>query len=123
MVWSSSRNRHGPGKLEEMLTSRQEYMQSTTTRERPHMDMREKSRGSDAFFSMANGKDRPNSVYTEFMETDWEIDNEEEDYSEIEDEGIEEEEEEERSSPRISVGSVSESLPLFAGKQQCIGSC
>jgi hypothetical protein len=65
--------------------------------------MLEKSR-HETFFSMASARTRPTSgyqsVHTEFMETDWEM---EDDYSEIEDlDGLEDGE----SSPRISVGSV-----------------
>jgi len=62
------------------------------------------------FFSAARVKDRPYSVYTEFMESDTEIehaDDQEDDsevYSEFGDlEGIEDGE----CSPRVSIGSVS----------------
>ncbi|GAB1310904.1 Hyphal anastamosis 9 [Madurella fahalii] len=83
------------------------------TRERPHQEMLEKSRGREVFFSAANVKNRPNSVYTEFMESDFEMEHDDdhildlddddgEVYSEFGDlEGIEDGE----SSPRISIGS------------------
>jgi hypothetical protein len=76
--------------------------------------MLEKSRGRDAFFSVKSAKHRPNSVYTEFMESDTEMehgdqDDDDEVYSEFGDlEGIEDGE----CSPRISVGSVSAPLDL-----------
>ncbi len=75
-----------------------------STRERPRPEMCEKSRAArDKFFSMVP-QNRPKSVHTEFMETDWEMETESELYSEIEDlEGVEDGD----SSPRISVGSVS----------------
>ncbi|KAK3300921.1 uncharacterized protein B0H64DRAFT_315695 [Chaetomium fimeti] len=76
--------------------------------ERPPREMREKARGRDVFFSTARVEDRPYSVYTEFMESDTEIeqeDDQEDDsevYSEFGDlEGIEDGE----CSPRISIGS------------------
>lgn len=72
--------------------------------------MQEKARGRDVFFSAARVKNRPYSVYTEFMESDTEIeqgDDQEDDsevYSEFGDlEGIEDGD----CSPRISIGSVS----------------
>ncbi|KAL2259898.1 hypothetical protein VTK26DRAFT_6267 [Humicola hyalothermophila] len=74
--------------------------------ERPQ-EMREKPRGRDVFFSVAARKHRPNSVYTEFMESDTEIEHgddqdDSEVYSEFGDlEGIEDGD----SSPRISIGS------------------
>jgi hypothetical protein len=78
--------------------------------ERQPQEMREKARGRDVFFSTARVEERPYSVYTEFMESDTEIeqgDDQEDDsevYSEFGDlEGIEEGE----CSPRISIGSVS----------------
>lgn len=71
--------------------------------------MREKARGRDVFFSASRVKDRPYSVYTEFMESDTEIEHEDdpeddsEVYSEFGDlEGIEDGE----CSPRVSIGSV-----------------
>jgi hypothetical protein len=74
--------------------------------------MKEKSRGRDLFFAAANVKDRF-SVYTEFMESDTEIqhgDDQEDDsevYSEFGDlEGIDDGE----CSPRVSIGSVCSSL-------------
>lgn len=104
----------GPGGSSERkgLTVAQAHVQFAT-RERPHQEMMEKSRGRDVFFSAANVKDRPNSVYTEFMESDFEMehddehshdhDDDDEVYSEFGDlEGIEDGE----SSPRISIGSV-----------------
>lgn len=73
--------------------------------------MSEKARGRDMFFSASRVKDRPYSVYTEFMESDTEIepgdddhDDDSEVYSEFGDlEGIEDGE----CSPRVSIGSVS----------------
>ncbi|KAK3310589.1 uncharacterized protein B0T15DRAFT_489262 [Chaetomium strumarium] len=76
-------------------------------RERPRQEMQEKTRPREVFFSAARVKDRPYSVYTEFMESDTEIehgdDQEDSDvYSEFGDlEGIEDGE----CSPRISIGS------------------
>ncbi|KAK3394681.1 hypothetical protein B0H63DRAFT_555863 [Podospora didyma] len=69
------------------------------TREHPHIEMCEKSRGCESFFAVpATALKRTNSVHTEFMETDWEEDA----YSEIEDlEGVDDGE----ISPRMSVGS------------------
>jgi hypothetical protein len=71
-------------------------------------EMREKARGRDVFFSASGVKERPYSVYTEFMESDTEIeqgDDAEDDsevYSEFGDlEGIEDGE----CSPRASIGS------------------
>ncbi|KAL2138073.1 hypothetical protein VTI28DRAFT_7554 [Corynascus sepedonium] len=76
--------------------------------ERPPREMQEKARGRDVFFSAARVKNRPYSVYTEFMESDTEIeqgDDQEDDsevYSEFGDlEGIEDGD----CSPRISIGS------------------
>lgn len=76
--------------------------------------MREKARGRDIFFAVPNVKNRPNSIYTEFMESDTEIehddphDDDDEVYSEFGDlEGIEDGE----CSPRVSIGSVS----VFSG--------
>ncbi|KAL2161512.1 hypothetical protein VTH06DRAFT_8074 [Thermothelomyces fergusii] len=74
----------------------------------PSREMQEKGRGRDIFFSAARVKDRQYSVYTEFMESDTEIEQEDdagdssEVYSEFGDlEGIEDGE----CSPRISIGS------------------
>jgi hypothetical protein len=81
------------------------------TRERPQQEMLEKPRARELFFSAANMKNRTNSVYTEFMESDFELehnddsihDDDGEVYSEFGDlEGIEDGE----SSPRVSIGSV-----------------
>ncbi|KAK4105459.1 hypothetical protein N658DRAFT_482947 [Parathielavia hyrcaniae] len=76
--------------------------------ERPHQEMREKGRARDAFFTASRVKDRPFSVYTEFMESDTEIehgddhDDDSDVYSEFGDlEGIEDGE----CSPRASIGS------------------
>jgi len=81
--------------------------------ERPPQEMREKARGRDVFFSAARVKDRPYSVYTEFMESDTEMEQEddheddhEDDYSEVYSEfgdleGIEDGE----CSPRVSISS------------------
>lgn len=64
--------------------------------ERPHREMMEKSRFRETFFSLKNvAQQRPDSVHTEFMETDWE---EDDILSELED--IE-------ASPRPSLDSVS----------------
>jgi hypothetical protein len=77
-------------------------------RERPQREMQEKTRPREVFFSAARVKDRPYSVYTEFMESDTEIEHgdDQEDsevYSEFGDlEGLEDGE----CSPRISIGSV-----------------
>ena len=82
--------------------------------ERPPQEMLQKSRGRDAFFSVSNAQHRPNSVYTEFMESDTEIEHgddqdDDEVYSEFGDlEGIDDGE----CSPRISIGSVSTPLSL-----------
>jgi hypothetical protein len=65
-------------------------------RPRPHREMMEKSHIREAFFSVKNvPPPRPDSVHTEFMETDWE---EDDILSEL-DEGD--------SSPRLSLDSVS----------------
>ncbi|KAL2270148.1 hypothetical protein VTJ83DRAFT_2332 [Remersonia thermophila] len=80
---------------------------------RPYPEMKEmrtRSRGPGLFFGAARVRDRPNSVYTEFMESDTEIeqgdddhDDDSEVYSEFGDlEGIQEDGE---CSPRISIGS------------------
>ncbi|KAK4145517.1 uncharacterized protein C8A04DRAFT_35782 [Dichotomopilus funicola] len=73
-------------------------------------EMREKARGRDVFFAASKVKDRPYSVYTEFMESDTEIeqgddhDDDSEVYSEFGDlEGIEDGE----CSPRLSLGGSS----------------
>ena len=87
-------------------------------RERPPKEMRQKARGRDAFFSASRLKDRPYSVYTEFMESDTEIehgddhdDDDSEVYSEFGDlEGIDDGE----CSPRVSVGSVGD--PWISGR-------
>lgn len=91
-----------------VLTMAQAQVQYVA-QERPRQEMREKARGRDVFFSASRLKDRPFSVYTEFMESDTEIehgddqDDDSEVYSEFGDlEGIEDGE----CSPRISVGSV-----------------
>ncbi|KAK3984147.1 hypothetical protein QBC44DRAFT_23152 [Cladorrhinum sp. PSN332] len=84
-------------------------------RERPPMmEMRQKSRSRDSVFAQSSTRNRPNSVYTEFMESDIEGDHDhdhdheheddEEVYSEFGDlEGIEEGE----CSPRASIGGSS----------------
>lgn len=90
-----------------LLTLTQEHVQFAAV-ERPQ-EMLEKSRGRDAFFSVSTRKHRPNSVYTEFMESDTEIEHgddqdDSEVYSEFGDlEGIDDGD----CSPRISIGSVS----------------
>ncbi|KAK3497135.1 uncharacterized protein B0T23DRAFT_76269 [Neurospora hispaniola] len=65
-----------------------------------HDEMRQKT-GSrvESFFSTNNVKDRPNSVYTEFMESDWEME-EDDIYSDMEDLAHDDE-----ISPRNSIGS------------------
>lgn len=66
--------------------------------ERPHREMLEKTHLHDTFFGLKNaaaGQDRPNSVYTEFMETD------------LEDDDILSEMEDGDNSPRLSLNSVS----------------
>ncbi|AEO66067.1 uncharacterized protein THITE_2113869 [Thermothielavioides terrestris NRRL 8126] len=77
-------------------------------REQPRQEMQQKARSRDVFFSAAKVKHRPYSVYTEFMESDTEIehgDDQEDDsevYSEFGDlEGIEDGD----YSPRVSIGS------------------
>lgn len=72
-----------------------------------HDEMRQKT-GSrvESFFSTNNVKDRPNSVYTEFMESDWEME-EDDIYSDMEDLAHDDE-----ISPRNSIGSVSHLHPL-----------
>jgi hypothetical protein len=81
----------------------------------PMQEMKERrTRGPDLFFAAPRIKERPYSVYTEFMESDTEIeqgdddhDDDSEVYSEFGDlEGIEEEVE---CSPRNSIGSVGHS--------------
>ncbi|KAL1835567.1 hypothetical protein VTJ49DRAFT_6453 [Mycothermus thermophilus] len=80
---------------------------------RPYQEMKEmrtRTRGPDLFFAASRVRDRPNSVYTEFMESETEIeqgdddhDDDSEVYSEFGDlEGIQEDGE---CSPRISIGS------------------
>lgn len=39
--------------------------------ERPQQEMSQKSRLHETFFSLKNTDERPNSVMTEFMDTDW----------------------------------------------------
>lgn len=64
--------------------------------ERPHREMMEKSRFRETFFSLKSvAKERPDSIHTEFMETDWD---DEDIVSDMEDDG---------SSPRHSIDSVS----------------
>ncbi|KAK4188379.1 hypothetical protein QBC35DRAFT_207030 [Podospora australis] len=76
------------------------------------MEMRQKARASQTFFSAGNARNRPNSVYTEFMESDFEMDHDEHDDDEEEDEvysefgdleGIEDGD----CSPRVSIGGSS----------------
>ncbi len=68
--------------------------------------MLEKARPHDSFFSLKGVRERPVSVATEFMESEWA---EDEVHSEFEEDGIEEEVD---NSPRASVHSVS--LPASA---------
>lgn len=64
--------------------------------ERPHHEMVQKSHFRETFFSVKNtSHQRPDSVHTEFMETDWE---EDDILSELEDDEV---------SPRPSLDSVS----------------
>jgi hypothetical protein len=100
-----------------MLTVKQETVQFAAM-EAPR-EMREKARGRDVFFSASRVDDRPYSVYTEFMESDTEIEHgddpgdDSEVYSEFGDlEGIEDGE----CSPRVSIGSVSEPLDISKGQ-------
>ncbi|KAK4172483.1 hypothetical protein QBC36DRAFT_73995 [Triangularia setosa] len=78
-------------------------------REHPQMEMREKGRARGPVFTTPAFNDRPNSVYTEFMESEAEMDHEHDDdddevYSEFGDlEGIEDGE----CSPRASIGGSS----------------
>ncbi|KAK0729142.1 hypothetical protein B0T21DRAFT_385253 [Apiosordaria backusii] len=78
-------------------------------REQPQMEMREKGRARGPVFTTPAFNDRPNSVYTEFMESEPEMDHEHDDdddevYSEFGDlEGIEDGE----CSPRASIGGSS----------------
>lgn len=70
--------------------------------ERPHHEMVQKPTFRDNFFSLkAVAQTRPDSVHTEFMETDWE-----------EDDILSELEEDNGSSPRLSLDSVSHRLRL-----------
>jgi hypothetical protein len=97
----------------EDLTDRAHQDQTRwTTEGRPQLrEMREKVGLRESFFGARSrsAERRPKSVHTEFMETDWEMEESEADSdvdSEIEDEvacGLEDGE----TSPRISVGSVS----------------
>lgn len=76
----------------------QEYASRHAMAERPHREMMEKSRLRETFFSVRNvPPPRPDSVHTEFMETDWE---EDDILSELDDGD---------SSPRLSLDSVSTS--------------
>ncbi|KAK3695383.1 hypothetical protein B0T22DRAFT_104130 [Podospora appendiculata] len=73
------------------------------TRGRPHQEMSEKGRARDTFFSMASADNR-HSIHTEFMETDWEMEEDSDGHSDMEDlDGIEDEDG--KNSPRISLGS------------------
>lgn len=87
-------------------------------------EMQEKGWGRDLFFSAARVKNRPYSVYTEFMESETEIeqgDDPEDDsevYSEFGDlEGIDDGE----CSPRISLDSVGGLPPLVRRAQHVWG--
>ena len=80
-------------------TAPQEFAPRHTMAERPHREMMEKSHLRETFFSVKNvAPPRPDSVHTEFMETDWE---EDDILSELDDGD---------SSPRLSLDSVSTSL-------------
>lgn len=79
----------------------QETMSRRAMAERPHREMMEKSRFRETFFSLKNvAPQRPDSVHTEFMETDWD---EDDILSELEDD---------ETSPRPSLDSVSYSPTL-----------
>jgi hypothetical protein len=64
------------------------------------------SQGRDAFFGLQKVGERPNSVATEFMESDWEMDDEDESGSIIEDDH-EQQDGSGDNSPRLSLNSVS----------------
>lgn len=106
----------------EDLTDLPQQDQTRWTMEaRPQLrEMREKVGLRESFFGARSrsAERRPKSVHTEFMETDWEMEESEADSdvdSEIEDEvacGLEDGE----SSPRISVGSVSSFLLRGCGE-------
>lgn len=71
-------------------------MSRQTVAERPPREMMEKSRFRETFFSLKSvASQRPDSVHTEFMETDWE---EDDILSELDDG---------EASPRLSLDSVS----------------
>lgn len=98
-----------------MLTMIQDQTRWATPRPLPQREMREKPGNRRSLFSNHSVENRPKSVHTEFMGTDWELEeSESEDGSEIDSEGHSEIEddvecglEDGESSPRISVGSVS----------------
>lgn len=78
----------------------QETMSRHAMAERPHREMMEKSHFRETFFSIKNiAQQRPDSVHTEFMETDWDEDD------------ILSELEEDEGSPRLSLDSVSHLMP------------
>lgn len=82
----------------------QEFASRHAMAERPHREMMEKSHLRETFFSVKNvPPPRPDSVHTEFMETDWE---EDDILSELDDGD---------SSPRLSLDSVSTSLLSYRG--------
>ncbi|KAM7208058.1 hypothetical protein V8F20_001604 [Naviculisporaceae sp. PSN 640] len=95
-------------------TSNMHHIRYSTPHERPRQEMCEKGRRETLFTSMASMKNRPRptSVYTEFMESDWEMEedpdahvtrepeDDEEIYSEIED--LDEVVEDGQGSPRSS---------------------
>jgi hypothetical protein len=97
----------------------QDQVRWATPRPPPQKEMREKPGTRASLFSNQSVEHRPKSVHTEFMGTDWEMEDSDEEsdvdsvieseiYSEIEDDvecGLEDGE----NSPRISVGSVSSS--------------
>ena len=83
----------------------QEFASRHVMAERPHREMMEKSHIRETFFSVKNvPPPRPDSVHTEFMETDWE---EDDILSELDDGD---------SSPRLSLDSVS---TLLRPARQC----
>lgn len=80
-------------------------MSRQSVAQRPHHEMVQKSHFRDTFFSVKSvTQQRPDSVHTEFMETDWE-----------EDDILSELEDDDDASPRPSLDSVS-----YHPRCQCI---
>ncbi len=106
-IGSAREDRWIGNETDKMLMRIQDHVRWATPR--PHEEMREKPRLRSSLFSTRGVGKRPKSVHTEFMETDWEMEESdpESEVSEIEDDvecGLELEDGE--NSPRISVGSV-----------------